>query len=88
LEHRSSDGASRETSVTLILGMRFFTGHLSDVDSGRITLKETGPARADSGKFDGVIKIDYNASTITLKGKLSDYDDSINAVFKCKEMRP
>ena len=82
-EHRAGDG--RATALTLIFGVHELRGELNNADSGRVTMKAASEAGTT---FTGTIKIDYEASELSLKGmlKLDGEPNAINATMQCKGM--
>jgi hypothetical protein len=90
-EHRSDTGNGRVTEVTLIFGMHLLRGKLVDVDSGPVTLKETGSSKYNY-KFGGTIGVDYKIGKMMVKGKITDGTgteiSNINSTFRAKELNP
>ncbi len=68
LEHRASDGASRDLEVMLVYGAKAATTTLSKYDAGKpAKLATKGPVQ-----FTGTAKLDEKMQTFTLDGKLDD----------------
>ena len=86
LEHRSANGKGRVTSLTLMVGEHIVQGALDDVDSGLVSFKDSGK---NVDGFEGLVSLDYQNNTLSLKGelRLDGEPIALNSSLKCKEMQ-
>lgn len=90
VEHRSSDGAGRETSIQMLIGVNVLQGLLvysnyGDIDSGTVSL--IGSEKSELS-FAGAVTFDYTEKVVLVTGKLNEGSAAVsfNAKMKCKEM--
>ncbi len=84
LEHRSG-ADSRQTEVTMIVGMNFMSGKLVNKDSGAISL---AGKPGDKNDFNGSIAFDYANKIVSVRGtmRLSGQPFAISTRMPCKEL--
>lgn len=82
-EHRNSTGDGRVTELALIYGGHILRGSFnsSENNSAKVCLRDR------MSTYRGLVKVDYENSTVTLDGKMKLPEGTVvNAVLKCETL--